>query len=69
MKSKPFSIILFDEIEKAHNKVFDKFLQILDDGRLTDGKGETIYFTESLILEVSIFRRGRIKTFDYNSKR
>ncbi len=53
MKSKPFSIVLFDEIEKAHPVVFDKFLQILDDGRLTDGKGETVYFTESLIIFTS----------------
>lgn len=53
MKSKPFSIVLFDEIEKAHPIIFDKFLQILDDGRLTDGKGETVYFTESLIIFTS----------------
>jgi ATP-dependent Clp protease ATP-binding subunit ClpA len=53
MKSKPFSIILFDEIEKAHPVIFDKFSQILDDGRLTDGKGETVYFTESLIIFTS----------------
>ena len=53
MKSKPFSIVLFDEIEKAHPVIFDKFLQILDDGRLTDGKGETVYFTESLIIFTS----------------
>ncbi|MBC2694507.1 MAG: ATP-dependent Clp protease ATP-binding subunit [Desulfobacteraceae bacterium] len=53
MKAKPFSIVLFDEIEKAHPRVFDKFLQILDDGRLTDGKGETIYFSESLIIFTS----------------
>ncbi len=53
IKEKPFSIILFDEIEKAHPIVFDKFLQILDDGRLTDGKGETVYFGESLIIFTS----------------
>ena len=53
IKAKPFSIILFDEIEKAHPIVFDKFLQILDDGRLTDGKGETVYFSESLIIFTS----------------
>ncbi len=53
MKAKPFSIVLFDEIEKAHPVIFDKFLQILDDGRLTDGKGETVYFTESLIIFTS----------------
>ena len=49
----PFSIVLFDEIEKAHPVVFDKFLQILDDGRLTDGKGETVYFGECLIIFTS----------------
>lgn len=53
MKARPFSIVLFDEIEKAHPVVFDKFLQILDDGRLTDGKGETVYFSESLIIFTS----------------
>ena len=53
MKNKPFSIVLFDEIEKAHPIVFDKFLQILDDGRLTDGKGDTVYFSEALIIFTS----------------
>lgn len=53
IRAKPFSIVLFDEIEKAHPRIFDKFLQILDDGRLTDGKGETAYFGESLILFTS----------------
>ncbi|MDY0202104.1 MAG: AAA family ATPase [Bacteroidales bacterium] len=53
IRKKPFSIVLFDEIEKAHSKVFDKFLQILDDGRLTDGKGDTVYFTQSLIVFTS----------------
>ena len=53
IREKPFSIVLFDEIEKAHPVVFDKFLQILDDGRLTDGKGETVYFSESLIIFTS----------------
>lgn len=53
IRKKPFSIILFDEIEKAHPKIFDKFLQILDDGRLTDGRGETVYFSQSLIIFTS----------------
>ncbi|HPG74377.1 MAG TPA: AAA family ATPase, partial [Bacteroidales bacterium] len=53
IRKKPFSILLFDEIEKAHPKVFDKFLQILDDGRLTDGKGETVYFSQCLIVFTS----------------
>lgn len=53
IREKPFSIVLFDEIEKAHPKIFDKFLQILDDGRLTDGKGETAYFSQCLIVFTS----------------
>ena len=53
VKKNPFSILLFDEIEKAHGSIFDKFLQILDDGRLTDGKGETIYFSECVIIFTS----------------
>lgn len=53
IKEKPFSIILFDEIEKAHPSIFDKFLQILEDGRMTDGKGETVYFSESVIVFTS----------------
>ena len=46
-------MILFDEIEKAHPKILDMFLQILDDGRLTSGRGETVYFSESLIIFTS----------------
>ena len=53
VKKNPFSILLFDEIEKAHGSIFDKFLQILDDGRLTDGKGETVYFSECIIIFTS----------------
>lgn len=49
MKSEPFSLVLFDEIEKAHRSILDKFLQILGDGRLTDGKGETVSFTDAII--------------------
>lgn len=45
----PFSLVLFDEIEKAHNSILDKFLQILGDGRLTSGKGETVRFTDCII--------------------
>lgn len=53
IKQNPFSIILFDEVEKAHPKILDMFLQILDDGRLTSGRGETVYFSESLIIFTS----------------
>lgn len=53
VRNNPFSIILFDEIEKAHPSILDKFLQILDDGRLTDGQGNTVYFSESIIIFTS----------------
>ena len=49
----PFSILLFDEIEKAHPSILDKFLQILEDGRMTDGQGKTVYFSESIIIFTS----------------
>lgn len=53
VRAKPFSLILFDEIEKAHPKILDKFLQILEDGRITDGLGETVFFSESIIVFTS----------------
>ena len=53
VRRNPFSILLFDEVEKGHGSIFDKFLQVLDDGRLTDGKGETVYFSESIIIFTS----------------
>ena len=53
VKNNPFSVILFDEIEKAHPNIMDKFLQILEDGRLTDGQGNTVYFSETLIFFTS----------------
>jgi ATP-dependent Clp protease ATP-binding subunit ClpA len=53
VRDKPFSIVLFDEIEKAHPRILDKFLQILDDGRLTDGRGETAYFSEAILVFTS----------------
>lgn len=53
VKEHPFSVLLFDEIEKAHPRIFDKFLQILDDGRLTDGRGETVYFSECILIFTS----------------
>ena len=53
VKNSPFSVLLFDEIEKAHPSIMDKFLQILEDGRMTDGQGKTVYFTETLIFFTS----------------
>lgn len=53
VKQRPFSLLLFDEIEKAHPRILDKFLQILEDGRLTDGKGETVMFADTVIVFTS----------------
>jgi hypothetical protein len=53
VRERPFSVILFDEIEKAHPKIFDKFLQIIDDGRLTDGQGQTVYFSHAIVIFTS----------------
>lgn len=53
IRQKPFSLILFDEIEKAHGRILDKFLQILEDGRITSGQGETVYFSECIIVFTS----------------
>lgn len=53
IKERPFSILLFDEIEKAHPSIMDKFLQILEDGRMTDGQGNTVYFSEAFIVFTS----------------
>jgi DNA polymerase III delta prime subunit len=53
VKENPFSILLFDEIEKAHPSIFDKFLQILEDGRMTDGQGNTVYFSECIVIFTS----------------
>ena len=53
VRRKPYSVILFDEIEKAHDDVFNMFLQILDEGRLTDNKGKTVDFKNTLIIMTS----------------
>ena len=53
IREKPFSVVLFDEIEKAHPRILDKFLQVLDDGVLTSGRGDRVYFTESFIVFTS----------------
>ncbi len=53
VRRKPYSVVLFDEIEKAHPDVFNILLQILDDGRLTDGKGRTVDFRNTIIIMTS----------------
>ncbi len=53
VRRRPYSVILFDEVEKAHHDVFNILLQILDDGRLTDGKGRTVDFKNTIIIMTS----------------
>ena len=53
VREHPFSVLLFDEIEKAHPSILDKFLQVLEDGRITDGRGDTVYFQDCLIIFTS----------------
>ena len=53
MRRRPYSVILFDEIEKAHADVFNVLLQLLDDGRLTDGHGRTVDFRNSVVIMTS----------------
>jgi ATP-dependent Clp protease ATP-binding subunit ClpB len=62
IREKPNAVVLFDEIEKAHKKILDKFLQILDDGQLTSGKGERVYFSEAIIIFTSNLGVGGHKT-------
>jgi ATP-dependent Clp protease ATP-binding subunit ClpB len=56
VRRRPYSVVLLDEIEKAHNEVFDVLLQILDDGRLTDGQGRTVDFRHTVIIMTSNIR-------------
>ena len=53
VRKKPFSLVLFDEVEKAHPDILNLFLQLMDDGRLTDGQGRTISFKDSIIIATS----------------
>ena len=71
VKRRPYSIVLLDEIEKAHPDVFNVLLQLLDDGRLTDGKGRTVDFRNTLIIMTSNLGSQEIKEFsqDYETMR
>ncbi len=53
VRRRPYSVVLFDEIEKAHREVFNVLLQLLDDGRLTDGKGRTVDFRNTIVIMTS----------------
>jgi ATP-dependent Clp protease ATP-binding subunit ClpB len=63
VRRRPFSVVLFDEIEKAHPDVFNVFLQILDDGRLTDGQGRTVDFKNTILIMTSNIGSHRILDF------
>jgi ATP-dependent Clp protease ATP-binding subunit ClpB len=56
VRRRPYSVVLLDEIEKAHSEVFDVLLQILDDGRLTDGHGRTVDFRNTVVIMTSNIR-------------
>ena len=53
MRRRPYSVLLLDEIEKAHADVFNVLLQLLDDGRLTDGQGRVVDFTNTVVIMTS----------------
>jgi ATP-dependent Clp protease ATP-binding subunit ClpC len=61
VRRKPYSVILFDEIEKAHPEVFNILLQVLEDGRLTDGKGRTVDFRNTVVIMTSNVGAGTIR--------
>ncbi|HTJ83393.1 MAG TPA: AAA family ATPase, partial [Polyangiaceae bacterium] len=63
-RKKPYSVLLFDEVEKAHADVFNLLLQVLDDGRLTDGRGRTADFSNTVVIMTSNIGSGRILETD-----
>jgi len=64
VRKKPFSVVLFDEVEKANPDVFNILLQLLDDGRLTDGQGRTVDFSNCLVVMTSNYAADRILEAD-----
>jgi ATP-dependent Clp protease ATP-binding subunit ClpA len=69
LHKRPFSVFLFDEIEKAHPRILDMFLQILDEGRLTDSRGATAFFSEALIIftsNIGMFGTNRVDNMGMN---
>ncbi len=67
IRRRPYAVVLFDEIEKAHPEVFNTLLQVLDDGRLTDGKGRTVSFKNTIIIMTS--NVGSDKILDWGTRR
>ena len=62
VRRKPYSVVLFDEIEKAHPDVFNTLLQVLDDGRLTDNKGRVVNFKNTIIIMTSNAQRDQLRS-------
>jgi ATP-dependent Clp protease ATP-binding subunit ClpB len=69
VRRKPYSVVLFDEIEKAHPDVFNTLLQVLDDGRLTDNKGVTVDFKNTIIIMTSNIASDKIMTISDKEER
>ena len=69
VRRKPYSVVLFDEIEKAHPDVFNTLLQVLDDGRLTDNKGVTVDFKNTIIIMTSNIASDKIMQFSDRNER
>ncbi|MEJ5226960.1 ATP-dependent chaperone ClpB [Thermodesulfovibrio sp.] len=67
VRRRPYSVVLFDEVEKAHSEVFNVLLQVLDDGRLTDGQGRTVDFRNTIIIMTSNIGSAHIQEFLLNS--
>ncbi len=68
VRRRPYSVVLFDEIEKAHHDVFNVLLQVLDDGRLTDGQGRTVDFKNTIVIMTSNIGSPIIQEF-YNARK
>jgi len=68
IRRRPYSVILFDEIEKAHPDVFNLLLQVFDDGRLTDGQGRTVNFKNTVIIMTSNIGTEEIKSYESKEK-
>jgi ATP-dependent Clp protease ATP-binding subunit ClpB len=69
VRRRPYSVVLFDEIEKAHHDVFNVLLQVLDDGRLTDGQGRTVDFKNTIVIMTSNLGSPIIQEYFANAER
>lgn len=68
LRTKPYSILLLDEAEKAHPKIFDIFLQLFDEGRITDAKGRTVDASNSIIILTSNIRPAKVKKLGFGAQ-